>query len=87
MKKWTVYILKCADKSYYTGIALDVKKRLVQHRARKGSKCLMGRLPVHLVYKENVSSKSAALRREAAVKKLTHDEKHLLVKRKTLLPK
>lgn len=87
MPVWHVYIVRCADGSLYTGIALDVNKRLASHRARRGSKYLRSKLPIRLVYREKLFTKSRALKREAAIKRLTPAQKRTLVKRKTLLPK
>ena len=74
-----VYILKCADTSYYTGWITDVQRRLTQHNAAKASKYTRSRLPVELVYVEVVNTKSEALRREAAIKKLRRRQKADLI--------
>jgi putative endonuclease len=74
-----VYILRCRDGSLYTGIARDVAKRLTAHAAGKGSRCVAGRRPFRLVYTEPARSKSAALRREAAIKAMTRLRKLALV--------
>lgn len=73
-----VYILRCADQSLYTGIALDIKARIELHRSGKGAKYVRARLPVRLVYSETVSDKSAALKREWEIKKLSKSEKEKL---------
>lgn len=67
---WIVYILRCSDGSLYTGITNDLPKRLEAHAAGKASKYTRSRLPVKLVYGEPQRSQSAALKREAAIKKL-----------------
>ncbi len=72
---WYVYMLHCADGTLYTGITDDVKKRLAAHRAGKGAKYTRGRGPLELVYVEEQLDKSAALRREIAIKKLPRKEK------------
>lgn len=77
--KWFVYILRCSDDSLYTGITLDVPKRIAAHLGGKGSRCLRGKLPLKLVYQEAHTGRSAALKREAMIKRLTHTEKEALI--------
>lgn len=76
---WHVYILRCADRTLYTGIATDVAARVATHNAGKGAKYTRGRLPVALVYQEAVASRSAALKREHAIKRLRAVEKQQLI--------
>jgi predicted GIY-YIG superfamily endonuclease len=77
--RWLVYLLRCSDGSLYTGITNDLPKRLDAHAAGKASKYTRSRLPVKLVYSEPKRSKSAALKRELAIKKLRRAEKDRLV--------
>lgn len=77
---WSVYILRCRDGSLYTGIARDVQMRLEQHRSGKGAKYTRGRGPLELVYTEECPDKSAALKREFAIKQLPKEEKMNLIK-------
>ena len=79
-KAWSVYILRCGDGSLYTGIAVDVEKRLTAHRSGKGAKYTRGRGPLELVYTENCESKSQALKRECEIKSLSREEKEFLIK-------
>lgn len=72
---WFVYMLRCGDGSLYTGYTDDVARRLSVHQSGKGAKYTRSRLPVELVYREELSDKSAALRREAAIKRLSRKEK------------
>ncbi len=72
---WFVYILRCGDGTLYTGITDDVDKRLAAHRAGKGAKYTRGRGPLELAYTEPQQDKSAALRREITIKRLTRQEK------------
>ena len=74
-KAWFVYLLRCGDDSLYCGITDDVQLRLETHRAGKGAKYTRGRGPLELVYTEQCESYSAALKREAAIKKLKRPEK------------
>src|SRR3989454_197350 len=66
---WTVYLLRCRDGSLYTGITNDLARRLARHRAGTGSAYTRARRPLRLVYTEGQPSRSAALRREAALKR------------------
>ena len=77
---WAVYILRCADGTLYTGIAPDVEKRVQKHNEGKGAKYTRGRTPVELVYQEELGDKSAALRREASIKKMSRTEKLALIR-------
>lgn len=84
-KRAFVYILRCADKTLYTGTAKDVAARLKQHNARKGAKYTKPRLPVRLVYGEGPMSLSRALRREYQLKQLTRAQKRALIKGKLVV--
>jgi putative endonuclease len=72
-------MLRCRDSSLYTGITNDLPKRLKSHAAGKASRYTRSRLPVTLAYTESQRSKSAALKREAAIKKLNRKQKELLI--------
>lgn len=78
-----VYIVRCADATLYTGYAIDVQKRLREHNAEAGAsggaRYTRSRRPVVLVYVESYSSRSEALRRECAIKKLSKTEKEQLI--------
>lgn len=74
-----VYILLCGDGTLYTGSTDDVDRRLAAHRSGKGAKYTRGRGPLEVVYREVCSDKSAALKREAAIKRLTREEKLALI--------
>lgn len=76
---WWVYILRCADGTLYTGMAADPERRCAVHNGGKGAKYTRSRLPVELVYREEQSGKSAALKREAAIKRLTRAQKLALI--------
>jgi putative endonuclease len=73
------YIVKCADGSFYTGWTTDIERRLKCHNAGKGAKYTRPRLPVELVYFESFETKEEAMRREAAIKKLSRERKEQLV--------
>ena len=76
---WHVYILRCADQTLYTGIAIDLDARVRIHNAGKGAKYTRGRLPVTLIYQEQMKNHGAALKREYAIKRLPLAAKRRLV--------
>ena len=76
-----VYLLRCGDGSLYTGITNDLARRLAAHRAGKASAYTRSRRPLSLVYREPARDRSAALRREAAIKRLTRGQKLELIRR------
>jgi putative endonuclease len=78
---WTVYILRCADGTLYTGATSDAGRRVAEHEAGDGAAYTRSRRPVRVVYEERVRDRSAALRREAALKRLTRTEKLALIER------
>ncbi|MBQ8983273.1 MAG: GIY-YIG nuclease family protein [Lachnospiraceae bacterium] len=73
------YILECGDKSLYTGWTTDIQKRLLVHNQGKGAKYTRSRLPVRLLYYEVHATKEEAMRREYAIKQLTHEDKLRLI--------
>ena len=77
---WKLYILRCGDGTLYTGITTDVEKRFVAHSAGKGAKYTRGRGPLELVYQEKCGDHSAALKREAEIKKFSREDKEKLIK-------
>ncbi len=77
---WQVYILKCADKTFYTGITNNLERRIKEHNESVlGAKYTKGRRPVHLIYSVKVKNKSEALKKEIKIKKLTREEKIKLI--------
>lgn len=76
---WYVYMLRCRDNSLYTGYTDNVDRRCAVHNAGKGAKYTKSRGPVAVVYREECPDKSAALKREAAIKRLSHAEKEILI--------
>ena len=73
--RWYVYMLRCADGSLYTGIATDVERRFAEHKSGRGAKYTRSHPPLAVAYREECADKGAALRREAAVKKLPRAKK------------
>ena len=80
MAYW-VYILRCADGTLYTGYTDDVERRCAVHNSGRGAKYTRARLPVELVYWEELPSRQAAMSRELQLKHLTRAEKLALVRR------
>lgn len=76
---WFVYVLRCRDESLYTGITNDLPRRLVAHAAGRASKYTRSRLPVRIAYQERQPTKSLALKREAAIKRMPRRAKLALV--------
>ena len=81
MSDWVVYIVRCADDSLYTGIAVDAARRVEEHNHddRLAAKYTRVRRPVALVYEEKCSSRSNAAKREAQIKKLKRTQKIKLI--------
>lgn len=75
----TVYILRCADGTLYTGYAVDLEQRCAAHNAGRGARYTAGRRPVTVVYSEPCESVSDALKREHALKQLSRREKEALI--------
>ncbi|OGA47758.1 MAG: hypothetical protein A3F74_04580 [Betaproteobacteria bacterium RIFCSPLOWO2_12_FULL_62_58] len=82
MESWSVYIVRCADGSLYTGIAKDVTRRVEEHNANNllAANYTRARRPVTLVYQEAVATRSAAGRREYEVKCMSKGEKEALIR-------
>ena len=81
MSHWFVYILKCVDDSFYTGIATDLERRVSEHNGcgSVGAKYTRGRRPVVLAYQETVKTRSEALVRESEIKRLSKPNKERLI--------
>lgn len=77
--KYFVYMLLCADRTFYIGTSNDVKKRVATHNSGKGAKYTKTRRPVKLLYQEEVENKSEALKREIVLKKLRRSQKEELL--------
>ena len=77
---WHVYIVRCADDTLYTGVTIDVARRIQEHNeSQKGAKYTRARRPVELVYSESVADRSAAMKRECEIKRLSVSEKQRLL--------
>jgi putative endonuclease len=69
------YMLECRDGSFYIGWTIDLEKRLQVHNSGKGARYTRSRLPVTLVYYEELDSQADAMRRERVFKKKNHEFK------------
>ena len=76
---WTVYILRCADGTLYTGITNDLERRLAEHESGQGAKYTKGRGPLKLMYQEICLGRGLASKREMEIKSLDRKAKLLLV--------
>jgi len=85
-KRASVYILRCADGTFYTGTAKDVAARLAVHNAGKGAKYTRPRRPVRVVWSEGPMSLTRALRREYQLKQLTRPQKQALIRGRLVVP-
>lgn len=74
-----VYILRCADGTYYTGWTSDVTRRVAAHNAGRGGRYTRMRRPVTLVYQEEAADRSSAMKREAGIKRYSREQKERLV--------
>lgn len=76
---WHVYIVKCSDESLYTGITVDLKRRILKHNSISGAKYVRGKLPVKLVYSEIYDNQTEAAKREREIKGWKREKKLQLV--------
>jgi predicted GIY-YIG superfamily endonuclease len=74
-----VYVLRCRDGSYYVGHTTDVAERLERHNAGRGPAYTAARLPVELVYSQELPSTDAAVQRETQLKRWTRAKKEALI--------
>jgi len=80
-KRWRVYIVRCADGTLYTGVAVDVARRVAEHNGagKRGARYTRARRPVKLVYQATAANRSAACKREYIIKQLSRREKLRLI--------
>ncbi len=78
---WSLYILRCGEGSFYTGVTTDIARRLSEHQDGRASRFTRTRRPVALIYQEKCGTRSQALSRECAVKALSRKAKESLVAR------
>ena len=75
------YVLRCADGTFYTGWTTDLERRVAAHNAGKGAKYTRSRRPVVLCHWEAFATREEAMRREAAIKRMSRQEKAALCAR------
>jgi putative endonuclease len=80
MSGWFVYILRCADGTLYTGVSTNIARRCKQHNDRTAARYTRSRRPVRVVYQEEQPDQGSAMRREAAIKALSRDQKMELIR-------
>ncbi len=80
-KRWHVYIVRCADDTLYSGVAIDVARRVAEHNGtgRRGARYTRARRPVRLVYQASAANRSVACKREYAIKQLSRRDKLRLI--------
>jgi len=79
-----VYLLECEDKSIYTGITTDVKRRFVEHKEGSGGNYTRTHGAKRVIFIEECSDRSTALKREIEIKSMTHEEKLKIANPKVL---
>lgn len=80
LQNWMVYMVRCSDNTFYTGITTDLDRRINEHNGgRRGARYTRSRRPVELVYFEEAASRGCAARREWQIKALTAPEKKALI--------
>jgi predicted GIY-YIG superfamily endonuclease len=79
-KRWVVYMVTCGDGTLYTGITVDLKRRVALHNAGKGAKYTRSRRPVEPAYVGEVLTRSDALKEENRIKSLTRVKKLMIIK-------
>ncbi len=79
MRNWCVYIILCSDDTLYTGITIDIQRRIKQHASGLGAKYFRTRTPKEIVFLETEHDRSSATKREMAIKKLNKIEKTTLI--------
>lgn len=73
------YIMRCADGTLYTGYTDDIARREAVHNSGRGAKYTRSRLPVKMVYHESFATRSEAMKRECAIKRLSREQKLKLI--------
>jgi putative endonuclease len=79
--RWRIYLVRCADGTLYTGVAVDVVRRVAEHNGNsaRGARYTRSRRPVVLVYQEQAANRSAACQREYRIKQMSRREKLALI--------
>ncbi|BCD97924.1 GIY-YIG nuclease family protein [Marinagarivorans cellulosilyticus] len=85
MPAWYLYIARCSDNSLYTGVTIDVERRINEHNNcnKKSAKYTRVRRPITLEYQESFISKQLAYQREYRIKQLSKIQKEQLIQLST----
>ena len=86
MTSWHLYILELNDKTLYTGITVDLSRRVRQHNEGTASKCTRARRPVTLVFSREFPDRSSASREEYRIKQMTRSQKLSLISEQSTCP-
>ena len=86
MTSWHLYILELKDKTLYTGITVDLERRVRQHNEGTASKCTRSRRPVTLVFSREFPDRSSASREEYRIKQMTRSQKLSLISEQSTCP-
>jgi len=79
-KPWYLYVLRCSDDTFYTGVTTNINRRLHEHNnTPKGAKYTRSRRPVELIYSLTFSSQSTAQAAEAQFKKMSRKQKSMMI--------
>ena len=79
MQEWHVYLVRTRQGTLYTGIAIDVSRRLSEHAGERGAKYLRSRGPLKLAYQATIGTRSLALRVERCMKQLSREQKEKII--------
>ena len=77
--RWCVYLIRCGDGTLYAGMTNDLERRIAAHESGRGARYTRGRGPLTVVHVERKRSRSSALKREAALKRLDRRAKLALL--------
>jgi len=77
--EWFLYMVRCKGGHLYTGITTDVERRFAEHQSGKGAKYLRGKVPLELVFQQQIGSRSEALKIEALIKKWPKADKEKII--------
>jgi len=80
MSQWFVYLVRCRDHTLYCGITPNLHDRIQAHNLGKGAKYTRSRLPVELVFSQQLANRSEAAKREYQIKKMTRAQKLTLIR-------
>lgn len=80
MNQWFTYILECSDRSFYTGVTPDIRRRFKEHKEGRGGRYTLSHKPLKILYSEKFNTKQEALKRERQIKGWSRKKKEELIK-------